>query len=95
MFHWRIQAIFRGGAQLHFKGLQFLIIAPSYLASHLPLGSRDPYHIIGVGAGFDFRWDGNVTLKVGYRNDENELIQLTSNSMVITIPKCVFMILKI
>jgi len=57
--------------------------------SHLPLGSRDPYHVVGVGAGFDFRWDGNVSIKVGYRNDENELIQLTSDSMVITIPKYV------
>ncbi|KAF8592433.1 hypothetical protein K439DRAFT_1400235 [Ramaria rubella] len=49
-------------------------------------GSRDPYHILGVGAGFDFRWDGNVTINIGHENAEKELIQLSSDSMVISIP---------
>lgn len=54
------------------------------------IGSRDPYHIIGTGAGFDFRWDDNVAISVGHENNEEELIQLTSNTMLITIPEYVY-----
>lgn len=50
-------------------------------------GSRDPYHVTGEGAGFDFYWDGGVLLQVGYPNTEQELIQLTSESMIVTIPE--------
>ncbi|KAF8528944.1 golgi-body localization protein domain-containing protein [Hysterangium stoloniferum] len=49
-------------------------------------GSRDPHHVTDVGAGFDFRWDGHVSLQIACQNDEMELIQLTSDSMMITIP---------
>lgn len=86
VFHWRIDASFRGGARLHFKGILF-----HYASTNLTFfsGSRDPYHVIGIGAGFDFCWDGNVAIKVGHPNKEKELIQLTSDSMMVTIPKCV------
>lgn len=53
------------------------------------LGSRDPYHISGEGAGFDFHWEGGVLLEAGYPNNENELIQLTSETMEVIVPEYV------
>ena len=86
MFHWRINATFQGGVHLHFKGK--VIILCNNIA-HNQLGSRDPYHIVGTGAGFDFRWDGNVAIHVGHENTEKELIQLSSDTMLVTIPEYV------
>ncbi|KAF9008973.1 golgi-body localization protein domain-containing protein [Cyathus striatus] len=50
-------------------------------------GSRNPYKLHDDGAGFVLCWQGDPELRVGYTNDEGELIQVTSNSMLIAIPK--------
>jgi hypothetical protein len=55
---------------------------------HLHLkGSRDPYHITGFGAGFVLAWMGNVSLRIGEKNDQNELIQISSDEMFFSIPE--------
>ncbi|KAJ6515787.1 golgi-body localization protein domain-containing protein [Mycena sanguinolenta] len=49
-------------------------------------GLRDPYNVSGAGAGFVFAWQGKPRLLIGHENDDKELIQVTSDSMVIAIP---------
>ncbi|KAJ3799089.1 golgi-body localization protein domain-containing protein [Lentinula aff. detonsa] len=49
-------------------------------------GLRDPYEIIGVGAGFLYSWKGHTKLLIGRKNDDGELIQVISDSMLIAIP---------
>ncbi|KAJ3853573.1 golgi-body localization protein domain-containing protein [Lentinula lateritia] len=49
-------------------------------------GLRDPYEIIDVGAGFLYSWQGHTKLLIGRKNDDGELIQVISDSMVIAIP---------
>ncbi|KAJ7276501.1 golgi-body localization protein domain-containing protein [Mycena haematopus] len=49
-------------------------------------GLRDPYNVNGAGAGFVFAWQGSPRLLIGHENDDKELIQVTSDSMVIAIP---------
>ncbi|KAJ7638917.1 golgi-body localization protein domain-containing protein [Roridomyces roridus] len=49
-------------------------------------GLRDPYNIIGAGAGFVLAWRGKPKLLIAQPNDDNELIQVLSDSMVIAIP---------
>ncbi|TFK43439.1 golgi-body localization protein domain-containing protein [Crucibulum laeve] len=49
-------------------------------------GSRDPYDIRSTGAGFVLSWQGAPELRVGYKNDQRELIQVTSKTMCIAIP---------
>ncbi|KAE9389611.1 hypothetical protein BT96DRAFT_834619 [Gymnopus androsaceus JB14] len=50
-------------------------------------GLCDPYEIIGAGAGFLFLWQGNTKLLIGRKNEEGELVQVISDSMLIAIPK--------
>ncbi|KAJ3774447.1 golgi-body localization protein domain-containing protein [Lentinula raphanica] len=49
-------------------------------------GLRDPYDLIGVGAGFLYCWKGHTKLLIGRKNDDGELIQVFSDSMLIAIP---------
>ncbi|KAJ7764981.1 golgi-body localization protein domain-containing protein [Mycena maculata] len=49
-------------------------------------GLRDPYNINGAGAGFVFAWQGNPKLLIAQPNNDGELIQVYSESMVIAIP---------
>ncbi|KAF7352699.1 hypothetical protein MVEN_01235800 [Mycena venus] len=49
-------------------------------------GLRDPYNVNGAGAGFVFAWQGSPKLLIGHGNIDKELIQVTSDSMVIAIP---------
>ncbi|KAI0939194.1 hypothetical protein AcV5_000680 [Taiwanofungus camphoratus] len=49
-------------------------------------GSRDPFELGGNGAGFALCWLGNPQLLVGQQNDENELIQMISETMLVVIP---------
>lgn len=52
-------------------------------------GSRDPYSLKGPGAGFALCWSGNPQLLIGQPNDQNELIQVISDSMLVIIPNLV------
>ncbi|KZT12507.1 uncharacterized protein LAESUDRAFT_638973 [Laetiporus sulphureus 93-53] len=49
-------------------------------------GSRDPHELGGTGAGFALCWQGNPRLLIGQPNEQQELVQLVSNSMLIIIP---------
>ncbi|KAJ6485160.1 golgi-body localization protein domain-containing protein [Mycena vitilis] len=49
-------------------------------------GSRDPYNVNGAGAGFVLAWQGSPKLLIAKENDDKELIQVISDSMVIAIP---------
>ncbi|KAJ7179036.1 golgi-body localization protein domain-containing protein [Mycena filopes] len=49
-------------------------------------GLRDPYNINGAGAGFVLAWQGSPRLLVAQENHDKELIQVTSDSMIIAIP---------
>lgn len=50
-------------------------------------GTRDPYQVNDAGAGFVLSWQGNPKLLVGQKNEDKELIQVLSDSMLIAIPK--------
>ncbi|PBK72706.1 hypothetical protein ARMSODRAFT_953107 [Armillaria solidipes] len=49
-------------------------------------GLRDPHEILGKGAGFALSWQGNAKLLIGRHNDDKELVQVISDSMMIVIP---------
>lgn len=49
-------------------------------------GSRDPYKISDLGAGFVLAWMGNVRVTIGHPNEQRELIQIHSDQMVYSIP---------
>jgi hypothetical protein len=51
------------------------------------LGTRDPYILHDEGAGFALCWKGNPKLLIGFPNDVNEIIQVSSDTMSIIIPK--------
>ncbi|KDQ64599.1 hypothetical protein JAAARDRAFT_145519 [Jaapia argillacea MUCL 33604] len=49
-------------------------------------GSRDPYDVAHHGAGFALCWQGKPRLNIGVDNPERELVQLTSENMLLVIP---------
>ncbi|KAF5387705.1 hypothetical protein D9615_000498 [Tricholomella constricta] len=49
-------------------------------------GSRDPYKLSDEGTGFVLSWQGNTKLLVARKNEDRELIQVLSDSMLIAIP---------
>ncbi|PWZ01312.1 hypothetical protein BCV70DRAFT_158220, partial [Testicularia cyperi] len=49
-------------------------------------GGRDPYLIEGQAAGWVKSWKGNVELRIGYDNPENEVFQILSHEYVLAIP---------
>ncbi|KAF8913997.1 golgi-body localization protein domain-containing protein [Gymnopilus junonius] len=49
-------------------------------------GSRDPCEIHDSGAGFALCWQGNPEIRVGYENQQKELIQVMSEGMLIAVP---------
>ena len=55
------------------------------------LGSNDPYALRGPGSGFALCWEGNPKLLINHKNEQNELVQLTSDSLKFIIPKCVLL----
>jgi hypothetical protein len=55
-------------------------------------GSRDPYEIIGDGAGFVLCWSGRPRLQIGFENEQKELLQIESDEMLLAIPECVLSI---
>lgn len=57
------------------------------LSLNLPIGSPSPFELQDYGAGFALCWRGKPKLLIGQENEQNELMQLVSESMLITIPK--------
>lgn len=49
-------------------------------------GARDPYETHDEGAGFVLGFQGNPRLRIGFENEQKELVQLTSDIMVIAVP---------
>ncbi|KAM0789695.1 hypothetical protein ACM66B_006555 [Microbotryomycetes sp. NB124-2] len=70
VFHWRIKILFEGEGPVHF---------------HLK-GSRNPYELLGLGAGFAKAWHGNVKFLLGFDNPDREFFQILSDEYVLGIP---------
>ncbi|KAL1408382.1 Protein SABRE [Vanrija albida] len=49
-------------------------------------GSPDPYAINGMAAGFALVWRKNVRIEINQPNDQGELIQITAEECLVTIP---------
>ncbi|KAJ9480159.1 Protein FMP27, mitochondrial [Pseudozyma hubeiensis] len=49
-------------------------------------GSRDPYSIEGIGAGWVKSWKGGVEIRVGYENPEKEFFQILSHEYILAVP---------
>lgn len=49
-------------------------------------GARDPYNILGHGAGWVKCWRGNVDIRIGFENKDHEFFQITSNEYLLAIP---------
>ncbi|KAM0751839.1 hypothetical protein T439DRAFT_325030 [Meredithblackwellia eburnea MCA 4105] len=69
-FHWRVRLLFEGEGPVHF---------------HIK-GTRDPYSVIGFGAGFVKTWSGNVRILVGFNNPDREFVQIESERYILAIP---------
>ncbi|KAH7887657.1 golgi-body localization protein domain-containing protein [Phlebopus sp. FC_14] len=50
-------------------------------------GTRNPYVLENEGAGFALCWQGVPAVKIGFPNDNRELVQVTSDTMSIIIPR--------
>ncbi|GBB96916.1 hypothetical protein RclHR1_02870014 [Rhizophagus clarus] len=70
MMHVRILAEFKGSGDLLFYAK----------------GSRDPYLVTGRGAGFVLCWSKNVEIRLGFPNDQNEVLQVDSEEFTCAIP---------
>ncbi|KAK9898273.1 hypothetical protein P389DRAFT_193319 [Cystobasidium minutum MCA 4210] len=54
---------------------------------HLVLkGSRDPYQVDGIGAGFSLSWHNDVRWKIGFENPDREFFQILSDRFVLGVP---------
>ncbi|KZT62125.1 hypothetical protein CALCODRAFT_277895 [Calocera cornea HHB12733] len=49
-------------------------------------GSKDPYHVSDIGAGFALCWQGSPSISIGYSAKDQELIQVSSERMSLVIP---------
>lgn len=49
-------------------------------------GSRDPYSVVGNGAGWVMCWRKKVQVRIGFENDDNEFLQFLSNEYILAIP---------
>ena len=71
VLHWRVDISFMG--------------SKADVVLHLK-GSRDPYELLGSGAGFVKVWRGNVKILLGHQNDEQEFLQRKSDQFILGIP---------
>ncbi|KNZ59490.1 hypothetical protein VP01_171g3 [Puccinia sorghi] len=71
VLHWRVDVSFMG--------------SKADVVLHLK-GSRDPYELLGSGAGFVKVWRGNVKILLGHQNDEQEFLQIKSDQFILGIP---------
>ncbi|KIL00625.1 hypothetical protein PAXRUDRAFT_821523 [Paxillus rubicundulus Ve08.2h10] len=53
-------------------------------------GNRDPYVLDNDGAGFALCWQGEPQINIGFQNEDREIVQVTSDTMSIIIPKFEF-----
>ncbi|KAH8105900.1 golgi-body localization protein domain-containing protein [Cristinia sonorae] len=72
----KLRLIFHWSVKVHFNDEVHL---------HLK-GSRNPYELRDNGAGFALCWKGHPQILLGQPNEQNELIQVISDSMLITVP---------
>uniref|UniRef100_A0A8H7Y1A7 Uncharacterized protein n=1 Tax=Psilocybe cubensis TaxID=181762 RepID=A0A8H7Y1A7_PSICU len=72
----KMRLVFHWTAKVTFRGDVRLYIK----------GSRDPYSVFDTGAGFVLCWQGLPEIRIGYENPQQELIQVTSDKMLIAIP---------
>ncbi|OCF43955.1 hypothetical protein I317_02225 [Kwoniella heveanensis CBS 569] len=49
-------------------------------------GSRDPYDVVGLGAGFALAWRGNTKLLINQPNPDHEAIQIVADQLLVAIP---------
>ncbi|KAK0563331.1 Protein SABRE [Tilletia horrida] len=49
-------------------------------------GSRDPYDVVGHGAGWVMCWRDGVELRLGFDNADREFFQVSSNEYLLAIP---------
>ncbi|KAJ3537089.1 hypothetical protein NM688_g6737 [Phlebia brevispora] len=49
-------------------------------------GSHDPHGLRGTGAGFALCWQGNPQLLINQENEQNELLQVVSDSVLLIAP---------
>jgi hypothetical protein len=49
-------------------------------------GTRDPYTLVGSGAGMAKLWRGNVVWYLGYSNPQQEFTQIQSDSYILGVP---------
>lgn len=70
MLHWQLNIAWKGDGDV-----QLLL-----------KGSRDPYLIRDRGTGFMKCWRGNVNLRVGYSNKDQEFLQVESDEYVLAVP---------
>ncbi|CAG8497028.1 4299_t:CDS:2 [Acaulospora colombiana] len=70
MMHVRVLMDFRGEGNVQF----------------FAKGTRDPYLITGKGAGFVLCWRKDVEIRLGYANDQNEVLQVDSEEFALAIP---------
>lgn len=88
--HWRVAIDFAAPCHLHLKGMRICSHAAKSLTIFANLiGSRDPYEITGHGAGFVLAWMGSPRIRIGYDNPGRELVQITSDQMVLSVPEYV------
>ncbi|PLW06226.1 hypothetical protein PCANC_27453 [Puccinia coronata f. sp. avenae] len=71
VLHWKVDVSFTG--------------SKADVVLHLK-GSRDPYELLGSGAGFVKVWRGNVKILLGHQNDEQEFLQIKSDQFIVGIP---------
>jgi hypothetical protein len=80
ILHWRVTVDFFGPCHLHLKGE---LVSWTLLT----LGSRDPYAVNGLGAGFALAWRNGTRLTIAQPNPQYETIQIASDELLIAIPE--------
>jgi hypothetical protein len=60
---------------------------PLHFLTPALLGTRDPHNLYDAGSGFILCWKGSPEIRIGYENQQKELIQVLSDDMLIAIPK--------
>jgi len=87
VFHWTVKVTFFGDVQLYMKGIIASREQTTPLLNSCPLGTRDPHNLYDAGSGFVLCWQGSPEIRIGYENQQKELIQVLSDDMLIAVPK--------